>query len=264
MFNILAKSHIAWQRNLAPIIQTGLRSIGIRANINGSGRIPIILGPNMWREYEQEDYLFVNRYFVGTKEGAVNETVAISWNGFNGFGEFCVDNLDYQRLWSFIGQEDIKSWKDGTDYLLFDQVDNGRSKESLASWKDSIKVRYKTRRHISQNPPPLEKDLTNVRAALTFNTTAGIECLMHGIPVVAADLGNPLYSAVGHDIDDIIYPNRLPILHYLANCQWTYNEIQFGKWYERLETRRGPKLNAVNSAEICRRDSYSTGYWPEP
>lgn len=241
--SIKASPHIPWQKKLAPIIAEGLKKRNMSYNINGNEGIPMVLGPNLHKQHEIEPYLQVNRYFVGTKPNAVHETVAISWNGFNGMGQFNIDHINEDRLWKFISPSDIKEWKtDGKDYLLCDQVDNGRSDVSLNDWKRKITVPYRSRPHISRNPPPLVDDLKNVKAVLTFNSTVGVECLLHGIPVVAYDKGNPLYPFVGHTAEDIQYPDRIKVLTLLANCQYTYDEISKGNWFQRLYEPRDSKL----------------------
>ena len=249
-FSIHASTTIPWQKKLAPIIQEGLSSIGVASSINTKKGTPILLGPNVHRGLERGEYLQVNRYFVGTHPNAVHETVAIAWNGFNGLGYFCVDEINENRLWEFIFPEDIKPWKDGDEYLLFDQVDNGRSNQTLDSWKKSIKVPYRTRPHISKNPVNMQQDLENVKAALTFNSTAAIECFLYGVPVVAKDTGSPVYASVSQDEETLLRPDRLKVLNYLANCQWTYDEIAKGKWFPRMETRTGRMLHEINPEKI--------------
>ena len=234
MFSIKACKRIPWQAKLAPILSEGLKKLGVPHNINGDEGVPILLGPNAHRDFEKPPFLQVNRYFIGTGLGAVHETVAISWNGFNGLGQFNIGTIDEDRLWKFIKPQDILPWKTGALYLLFDQVDNGRSDTSLTDWRRNLQFNYRVRNHISRRPPPMEKDLVNVKAGITFNTTAGVECLMKGVPVVAYDKGNPLYAFVGHDIEDIVYPDRVSIFSVLANCQYTYEEIAEGSWFKRL------------------------------
>ena len=91
MISIKCQPAIPWQRKLAPIIQKGLNKVGVTANINGVEGTPLLLGPNAHRKFEQGDFLQVNRYFIGTNPRDVHENVAISWNGFNGLGYFCLE-----------------------------------------------------------------------------------------------------------------------------------------------------------------------------
>ena len=245
--SIKCQKGIPWQRRLAPIIQNGLKKVGVSSNINGMEGIPMLLGPNAHKRFESENFLQVNRYFIGTSPKDVHENVAISWNGFNGLGYFCLQELDYDRLWNYIRKDEILPWSSGTKYLLCDQVDNGRSNISLENWKRRITVPYKSRSHISRNPPPLKTDLQNLKATITFNSTVAIESLLYGVPTVAYDEGSPVYSFVGHKESDIVHPDREKLFHILANCQWHYDEIEQGLWWDRLNTKKGVRLCEYNT-----------------
>jgi hypothetical protein len=43
-------------------------------------------------------------------------------------------------------------------------------------------------------------------------------------------------------LDDIRYPERLPLLQHLAHCQWHHTEIQDGSFWEQLYPKSGERL----------------------
>ena len=96
-YAIHAAPNIPWQKKLAPIIQRGLMRHNIKANIVQdkirTSDVSLILGPNAWKqiEFDGKPFLIFNRKFLGFKPEDVHENVAISWDGFNGNGTFCVN-----------------------------------------------------------------------------------------------------------------------------------------------------------------------------
>lgn len=92
-----------------------------------------------------------------------------------------------------------------------------------------VKVRYKG------GPTPLEFDLANVHCVVTFNSAVGWECLQQGIRC----LSDFEHSTVGTwlaqngittlDVEqDFTHLDRTPLLHFMANRQFTLAEIETG------------------------------------
>lgn len=102
---------------------------------------------------------------------------------------------------------------------------------------------------ISQNPA-LADDLTGAWAVVAFNSNAGVEATLAGIPAFAADPGAMGYSILNHDLSTIespAMPDRTGWLYDLAYTQWTLDEIAAGMAIEHLwNKRRSPFRNWWN------------------
>ena len=245
-----------WQIKVAPYYQRGLARHGIKAEITASPRriadVSIILGPNYWKGIEKSDgqYLVANRKFVGFGKHVQN-TNAISWNGFNGYGNFCVDAIDESRLLKTfdIDISKMRSPVKGDKHLLCEQYDLGRCTKyrNINEWYEEIKnsfhplkVRTKTNpEKVGHNTWEQKfcSELKDVKEAHVLNSTVSVDLLYYGVHVVSWDKGDPCY--VGN------IKNREKLFHYLAHCQWTKSEIENGDWWEQLKTNNGPKLHEV-------------------
>jgi len=63
---------------------------------------------------------------------------------------------------------------------------------------------------------------------MTYNSNTGVEAAMAGRPVIAMDEGSMAYEIAGHQVTDIITPDRTAWAHALAWKQFTIDEIQSG------------------------------------
>jgi len=239
-----------WQIKVAPLFKEGLAKHGIEAKITSSSKrisdVAIILGPNYFKEIESDGlpYLMGNRKFVGFGDH-VHNTLAISWDGFNGRGTFCVDEVDESRLEKFIDINRMRPKQKGNYSLLCEQSDVGRCAEyeNINQWYVHVKNTVnplKIRR--KKNPERVNfkiweqsflSELNDVKEAHVLNSTVSIDLLYYGIPVISHDRGDPCF---GGDID-----NREKLFHYLANCQWDYSEIANGDWWDKLKEKKGIK-----------------------
>ncbi|GAB5403890.1 MAG: hypothetical protein Aurels2KO_21210 [Aureliella sp.] len=97
----------------------------------------------------------------------------------------------------------------------------------------------------------LEQDLRDAWAVVTFNSNAGVEATIAGVPAFAADpgaMGFPIVNSNLQSINDPIMPDRTQWTYNLGYTQWTVNEMNSGlpqahlwqpsrTWRERLITR---------------------------
>lgn len=263
--NIHANPNIPWQKRLCTKIQKGLKKHNLTANISTSQKhtsdIAIILGPNYWKSIERsgKPYIMMNRKFLGYGKNDVHDNVCISWDGFNGRGTFCVEDLELDRLRKYIKPEEFEDWREpGNQYLLCKQTDLGRSTKypSLQRFYHYVKTNSpKPVRIRSKVSPEIEykdntkrfliefkEDLNNVKAAVVLNSTVSVDILLAGIPVISMDEGDPCYAINSHKLNLVVYPDRLPFLSYLAHCQWHYDEIESGKFWDVLYPKRGKML----------------------
>ena len=83
----------------------------------------------------------------------------------------------------------------------------------------------------------LADDLTEAIAVITYNSTAGVEAALAGVPVVAMDEGAMAWPVATHDPTiPWTRPAREPWAHRLAWCQWGQDEIRSGEAWEHLQT----------------------------
>lgn len=206
-----------------------------------------------------------NRKFVGFDDGCVHENVAISWDGFNGKGTFCVDEIDPYRLERYLQQSWLeRGWMTNPTgpFLLCEQTDIGRSTQykNIQSWyknihqvgHENIKVREKFAVEKCTLPKAwlhnMLQDINGVNSALVFNSTVSVELMLFGVPVISFDEGDPCYAVNSHNFtDDLKFPDKKKFLDYLVHCQWHFDEIENGDWWEKLKIKQGPKLNEFNS-----------------
>ncbi len=263
---IHANAGIQWHRRYAEYLKSGFARHGIDASVTRSaGRergtdLAVLCGPNYWKQVERADgpYLMVNRVLVSKNPRHVNDVVAISWDGLNGRGTFCVDDIDSARLERFIApSKDVAGWrKDGNYLLLCGQADVGRCGRygSTSEWYNYItstsneQVVFRPHPNNERNIP-LRTHLHTARAAAVLNSTVAVDALLAGVPVLSFDEGNPAHAVAGHALAETVYPERLPFLAYLASCQYFYEEIVSGKFWEQLNPKRGPRLCEYTGAE---------------
>lgn len=242
---------IGWQRRYLDFFVEGFRKHGIRAmptssptKVPGSD-VAVLFGPNYWKAVERghHQYLMVNRKFLGD----VNDNVTISWNGFNGRGQFCVDEVNPKRLQRHVFQ--LEPWRepDNGYTLLFGQHDIGRCGKyvTLQEWYNYVKINTGDKILFRAWPGgrPIHLDCRGARMAVSLNSTVAIESVCHGIPTVTCDKGNPAWPICAHHLGHVHRSdNRLAWLEYLANCQWDYHQIKNGDFWRQLWPPRGPRL----------------------
>ena len=260
---IHASNTIQWHKRYAVAVQEGLYCHGINANITSSRKrqsdVSVLMGPNLFKDIERDegDFLVVNRKFIGFGEKDQHDIVAISWNGFNGMGIFCVDG-DYtseDRLEKFLAPEEIRDWSiDHEKYLLCHQYDTGRSEifSDINEWyrnirravkPDLLKIRKKkTLEGVGSRFVPLQEDLSDVKAVFSLNSIVSVEALILGKVVITEDPTNPCFS-VANNYSKF---DRSNFLQYLAHCQWHIDEIRNGYFYENMIYGPiGPRLNEI-------------------
>lgn len=245
---IHASSKISWQKRYAFLLQKGLLNKGIKSNITESNKsipcdIPIIMGPNMYKNIEvtNPNFLMLNRKFLGEN---VDDWVSISWNGFNGLGKFCVEDISKARLWSLIPSIE-KSKTEGKNFVLIEQSNIARSIK-FSSLEDYYNYAIHNYSPIIRKPKPLGEETislqqnkiffekNNTKAIVNLNSTISVEGIVLGYSIISLDEQDPVYSC-GKD--------RESFLHYLAHCQWHISEIASGEFWDRLYPCRGIRLN---------------------
>lgn len=249
-----------WHKRYAAYFMKGFKQHGIDAHIahsnfrDSADDVAVVFGPNYFKNVERNGlpYIMVNRVLLSTHPRHVNDVVAISWDGFNGRGTFCVDDITPGRLEKFINpQKDVAGWrKEGEYMLLCGQADVGRCGKYSTVGEFYRYVEATTNEQVVFRPhpnfgagrPPLRTHLNSARVSCVLNSTVAVDSLLAGVPVISLDEGNPVHAAASHVISDTVFPDRLPFFRYLAECQYFYGEIENGYFWERLNPKRGERL----------------------
>jgi hypothetical protein len=264
---IHANKAVAWHKRYAEYFRRGFARQGIFPQVVSTARrespVAVLFGPNYWKAIERDggDYIMVNRVLISTRAGDVNDVVALSWNGFNGRGTFCVDDPNDDRLNLFINPaKDVRPWRKAGEYMLLcGQADLGRCGRyaTPGEWYDYVKgtvaepVIYRPHPNLGARVP-LKTHLRMARAAAVLNSTVAVDCLLGGVPVISFDEGNPVHAVAGHTLAETVMGDRMSLFRYLAHCQYFYGEIESGWFWERLNPMRGPRLAEFNApAHIC-------------
>lgn len=83
---------------------------------------------------------------------------------------------------------------------------------------------------------PLIEAIDNARVVLTFNSTAGVDAMLRGVPVIS----HPKAHYHGHAVED--HPTRMRYLSRLAYAQWNLSEFESGEALEFLLKHHDSKL----------------------
>ena len=249
MIIIHANPAIKWHTRYAEAFRNGFNRQGIKCTITSNSNyvgtgdyLPVLLGPNCWKRVEQycdknnKPYLFVNRKFFGTDPKSIDDVVAISYNGFNGRGYFCVDEVTDDRIKQFADPDFLfKDWQEGKFTILCGQYDAGRCPEDhLERFYTDVRLNAE---NVKFRPHPRkgkqnDTDLHHARCAAVLNSTVVLDMLCYGIPVVSYDIGSPAFALSSKHISHkLVYPDRLSFFKYLAHCPWHINELIDGSFW---------------------------------
>jgi len=259
---VIHANKIEWQQRYTRHVVSGLTQHGIQVRVTSSQQrqpcdLAILMGPNAWQRIENNGtFLMLNRKFVGNDPKVVHENCAISWNGFNGYGTFCVDEVDPSRLERYMKADEILPWRDGENTIFCEQSNVGRSTthRSLERYYNHVKTNTNGK-VIFRSKPIGEENISyegvtnslqkqNPKVVVNLNSTISLDALSFGIPVISLDKGDPAYAITGHTLNEIVKPdNRLEFFQHLAHCQWTEDEIKSGEFWEHIYPMRGPKLH---------------------
>jgi hypothetical protein len=74
----------------------------------------------------------------------------------------------------------------------------------------------------------LAEDLARAAVCVTWNSNAGVEAVLAGVPTVSMCKGSMAYDVTGHVIGDMLRLPREDWAARLAWCQWLPEEIATG------------------------------------
>lgn len=184
-----------------------------------------------------------------------NHHYAAGWNGLNGRADFKNDKSPPERF-AKLGVQ-LRPYSPGQNILLCGQVpwDAACEGSNHEKWlKDTAKtLKALTNRPVvfrphplAELPPiagcgysqgPLEQDLMNAHAVVTFNSNTGVDAAIFGKPVFASDEGSMVWRIANRSLDYIDTPqfqDRKQWSADLAFTQWTPEEMREGMAWKHL------------------------------
>lgn len=191
------------------------------------------------REYEKKGAVILI-----VENGYIGNTKAIAKSFHNGAGKWHQGEED---RWLKLGVE-LSPWRqDGDHILVLPQRGMGSQGVAMSrTWLANTLLQLgkttnrpvRIRKHPGQNAcVPLEEDLKNAWAAVTWGSGAGIKSIVAGIPVfhgLRDWIGAGAASTELSNIESPFMGDRLPMLRRLAWAQWTLPEIESGEPFRAL------------------------------
>lgn len=80
--------------------------------------------------------------------------------------------------------------------------------------------------NVSISSSPLAEDFSRAQLVVVYNSAAGVESVLEGIPTVTFDEGAMAWPVAAHNLDDPpIAPDRTKWCHDLAWTQWFLGKL---------------------------------------
>lgn len=169
--------------------------------------------------------------------------------GLNGRGEFPGPHEDGSRFARHFGHL-MQPWQTSGSYaLLIGQVPGDQSirsvdiegfyRQSAAAlrkygWPD---VRFRphpkagrdrSAAGVARIDGTLAENLVGAGVVITFNGSTGVEAVLAGRPTIAMDRGSMAWEVAGHQVTEILTPDRTAWARRLSWCQWQIEEFRNG------------------------------------
>lgn len=240
----------------------GLKKLGVKAHVTSEkANVTQNVACWGWRNgqtfrAEGKNVLVFERGYIGDR----HHFTSLGWNGLNNRADFCLPpTVDSSRFDKFGFK--LEPWKkEGKIIIMMGQVIGDMSLQGLNltdfynNKANELRKFYKKEVYFRPHPVGLEKNrnfrpsvphlggdlkdaLREAHLVLTFNSNAGVDAVVNGIPALSFDKGSMAYSVTGHSVGDRITPEREQWAYQLAHCQWTPEEIQNGDYWERMKCR---------------------------
>lgn len=221
----------------------GYRVVNDRNYRPDSSDVLLIWNRNPSHERTAKAYEAAGAIILVTENGYIGKTKALARTHHAGAGEWHTGEED---RWSRLGIE-VKPWREtGKHLLVLPQRSIGEPGIAMPrNWERSVSDRLRrmtdrpvlVRKHPGKNATvPLEDDLRDAWAAVTWASGAGIKAICAGVPVFH-DLKNWIGAPAATTVFDIENPylgDRSAMLHRLAWAQWAWSEIADGTAFGHL------------------------------
>jgi hypothetical protein len=182
---------------------------------------------------------------------------SLGWNGLNGRARFAPRDDPARFAAHFPAPQ---PWKAGGDYvLLIGQVpgDASLGGMDLTFWyeRTAKQAALVYGKPVRFRPHPLARARQKVKLAatlggtlaealehaqvcVTFNSNAGVDAVLAGVPTIACDIGSMAYPVTARRLGETYVPDREPWAARLAWCQWSLEEIRSGAAWEAIRPQQ--------------------------
>jgi hypothetical protein len=259
---IIASERADHQKSFGGAFAEGLRRRGWQAEVS-TGEKPCDLLV-LWGTRRQDriarqkaeggEVVILERGYLGDRFA----WTSVSFGGLlNGRGEFRGPCEDGSRFAKHFGRL-MAPWNRQDGYaLLIGQVPGDMSirgvdidawyrQTATALSKNGWNVRFRAHPLAGRARPPFSGGLPQIGGTLadalqgaglvvTFNSNTGVEAVLAGRPTIAMDCGSMAWDVAGHQVDEIITPDRTAWASRLAWCQFTRDEMESGYCQEVVE-----------------------------
>lgn len=188
------------------------------------------------RRYEKAGakVIIAENGYIG-RDNNGNKLIALAHNYHLGNGRWFIGDEPRHQNHNF----EIKPWRAGGDHIvLLGQRGIGNSKRIEWYKEQQKKIQLLTRRlvrlraHPGKDPTPLEPDIENAHAVITWSSSAAIHAMAFGVPAFHLMPGWIGEWASRFGIDELENPwlgDRVPMFHRIGWAQWTPEEIMSGE-----------------------------------
>lgn len=226
-----------------------------------AGDVGVIFGwyklayhPTMGKKAIIEHYMAKGRRHLVVVESAFvrrGDYYQVGWDGFAGRADFRAAGVPIDRFSAL--EVPVRPWieRPGPVVVIGQLLRDTQVQDyDHAKWcRDTVKACQQWSREVLFRPHPrcqdasvygvdecehdtgpLEKTLARARQVVIFNSTTGVDAVLAGVPIVAADKAGAFSAPVsGHDImQKLCMPDRYPWLAKLGYSQWTPDEMRKG------------------------------------
>lgn len=267
---VIHANGVPWQREYLGRFRSGFMKHGFTVKHSREDRlcdtdaVHVIFANNSWKNTHTQalregvPLLAIGRCFFGSRF----DMVAIGWGGFNGAADFCVSNTMPPDRWEkHGGRIPTPAWHGTTKPVLvcgeFRPMGGWyrRTAEALAG----VDVWWRAHPFRASEPPPVKgwktaphygqdqlyRLLRQVRACVTYDSIAGCDTVLAGVPSIAYGKDSMARSVSWSSWDkfpktrDEFFDQAelLPFHQWaykLAYCQWDHDEIANGDFITHL------------------------------
>jgi len=197
-----------------------------------------------------KDYIVLELPYWGPRDVDTMKMCSAGWNGLNGRADFRNADSPADR-WKLHGPG-LSEWQPPGEYaLIMGQCAGDMShahadinkwyERMIKQWSAIMPVAFrdhpkggKYRCDIPKLNGPFSEAIKQAAVVVTFNSNAGVDALIAGVPVYAEDEGSMAYNTASHTVGQTLFPDRRQWAHDLAYCQWTPDEYRSGLAIEHL------------------------------